>query len=111
MTRASAVSSESVIESVPDVMVTVPLSTEFLLAADGAEFHLVPGIDQQRVVCTVAGNTADGRLWWFVDGQPLGETVGDAPFAWTPEVGKHVVTCATADGVTASAGFTVSRLE
>jgi hypothetical protein len=46
-----------------------------------------------------------------VDGKPLGETVGDAPFAWTPEVGKHVVTCATADGVTASAGFTVSRLE
>ncbi len=79
--------------------------------ADGAEFHLVPGIDQQRVVCTVAGNTADGRLWWFVDGKPLGETAGDAPFVWTPEIGKHVVTCATADGVTASAGFTVSKIE
>ena len=79
--------------------------------ADGAEFHLVPGIDQQRVVCTVAGNTADGRIWWFVDGQPLGETIGDAPFVWTPEAGEHVVTCATADGVAASSSFTVNRLE
>ncbi len=79
--------------------------------ADGAEFHLVQGIDQQRVVCTVAGNTSDGRLWWFVDGKPRGETVGDAPFVWTPVIGKHVVTCTTADGVTASAGFTVSNLE
>jgi len=79
--------------------------------ADGAEFHLVQGIDQQRVVCTVAGNTASGRLWWFVDGKPFGETAGDAPFVWTPVIGRHVVTCATADGVTASAGFTVSKLE
>ena len=79
--------------------------------ADGAEFHLVPGIDQQRVVCTVAGNTPDGRLWWFVDGKPLGETTGDAPFIWVPEIGRHVVTCATAEGVTATAGFSVSRLE
>lgn len=79
--------------------------------ADGAEFHLVQGIDQQRVVCTVAGNTASGRLWWFVDGKPLGETVGDAPFVWMPTIGRHVVTCATADGVTASAGFMVSKLE
>ena len=79
--------------------------------ADGAEFHLVPGIDQQRVVCTVAGNTADGRLWWFVDGRPLGETVGDAPFVWTPEPGSHTVTCATADGVTAASSFTVKVVE
>jgi len=79
--------------------------------ADGAEFHLVPGIDQQRVVCTVAGNTADGRLWWFVDGRPLGETVGDAPFVWTPEPGSHTVTCATADGVAAASSFTVKVVE
>ena len=79
--------------------------------ADGAEFHLVPGIDQQRVVCTVAGNTADGRLWWFIDGRPLGETRGDAPFVWTPELGEHTVTCATAEGVTATSAFTVKRVE
>ena len=79
--------------------------------ADGAEFHLVPGIDQQRVVCTVAGNTADGRLWWFIDGRPLGETRGDAPFVWTPELGEHTVTCATAEGVTATSAFTVKGVE
>ncbi len=79
--------------------------------ADGTEFHLAPGIDQQRVVCTAAGNTSEGILWWFVDGRPLGETRGDAPFVWTPEPGAHTVTCATSDGVTASASFTVIRIE
>ena len=71
----------------------------------------MPGIDQQRVVCTVAGNTAEGRLWWFVDGRPLGETRGDAPFVWTPELGEHTVTCATAEGVTATSTFTVKGIE
>ena len=59
----------------------------------------------------VAGNTADGRLWWFVDGRPLGETRGDAPFVWTPELGEHTVTCATAEGVTATSAFTVKGVE
>ena len=79
-------------------------------AAD-TEFHLVPGIDQQRVVCAATGNTPDGRLWWFVDGRPLGETRGDAPFVWTPAPGEHVVTCASAEGVTASAPFKVLAAE
>ena len=69
---------------------------------DDAEFHLVPGLAQQRVVCTVVGNVESGVLWWFVDGAPAGETVGSAPFAWEPTPGAHVISCATVDGVTAS---------
>jgi len=76
---------------------------------DDAEFHLVPGLAQQRIVCTVAGNVEGGALWWFVDGTPAGETVGSAPFAWEPTPGKHVITCATADGVTASVRIRVTK--
>ena len=67
-----------------------------------ATFCLVPGLPQQQIVCQVVGNVADGRLWWFVDGAPAGETKGLAPFAWEPAEGDHVISCATAEGVTSS---------
>ena len=76
---------------------------------DDSEFHLVPGLAQQRIVCTVAGNVDGGALWWFVDGAPVGETVGNAPFAWTPAPGRHVIACATEDGVTASVRVRVTE--
>lgn len=70
--------------------------------AAGTTFRVLPGVPGQRVVCRVAGNVADGRLWWFVDGRPAGETRGEEPFAWPPEPGVHRLSCATADGVSAS---------
>ena len=76
---------------------------------DDAEFRLVPGLAQQRIVCTVVGNVPDGALWWFVDGAPVGETTGNAPFAWEPVAGAHVIACATADGVTASVRVRVTE--
>ena len=76
---------------------------------DNAEFCLVPGLAQQRIVCTVVGNVPDGTLWWFVNGAPVGETVGSAPFAWKPVPGAHVIACATADGVTASVRVRVTE--
>ena len=48
-------------------------------------------------------------LWWLVDGAPVGETVGSAPFAWEPTPGKPVISCATADGVTASVRVRVTE--
>ena len=74
---------------------------------DGAEFRLVKGIPGQKVVCKVAGNVPDGRLWWFVDGRNAGETRGARPFAWTPEPGEHRIACSTDDGVSASVRVTV----
>ncbi len=67
-----------------------------------ATFCLVPGLPQQKIVCQVVGNVADGRLWWFVDGEPAGETVGLSPFMWSPAAGTHVVSCSTAEGVNSS---------
>ena len=69
---------------------------------DGATFSLVQGGVRQRIVCHVAGNPDGSRLWWFVDGAPVGESVGLQPFAIEPELGKHVITCATAEGVSAT---------
>ena len=74
---------------------------------DGAEFRLVKGLPAQRIVCAVAGNVPDGRLWWFVDGRHLGETRGAQPFAWEPEPGEHRITCSTDDGVADTVRVTV----
>ena len=69
---------------------------------DGATFSLVPGGVRQRIVFQVAGNPEGAKLWWFMDGAPAGESVGLRPFAVDPVPGKHVVTCATAEGVSAT---------
>lgn len=74
---------------------------------DGAVFRLVRGLDNQKVVCRALGNVADGRLWWFADGRPVGETRGTQPFAWTPEPGRHRLACASAEGVSASSEISV----
>ena len=69
---------------------------------NGAVFKVVPGGIRQRIVCQVAGNPAGSRLWWFVDGQPAGESVGSEPFAVEPTPGRHAVTCTTASGDSAT---------
>ena len=74
---------------------------------DGAVFRLVEGLPNQKVVCRVVGNVEGGRLWWFVDGRNVGTTRGAQPFAWEPELGAHRLSCATAEGVSASAEISV----
>lgn len=76
---------------------------------NNSEFRLLDGFDSQRIVCAVVGNVRDGRLWWFVDGKPLGETVGEQPFVWTPTPGRHRISCSTADGVSAAVDVRVLR--
>ena len=69
---------------------------------DNTTVRLVPGLTSQRIVCSVVGNPASGRLWWFVDGRPSGETNGSQKFVWTPEIGTHRISCSAANGVSAS---------
>ena len=73
---------------------------------NGAVFCLVPGMPQQKVVCQVVGNVSNGRLWWFVDGRPQGETVGLEPFAWPPRAGVHEIACSTEQGVVSAVSIT-----
>ena len=74
---------------------------------DGATFRLVSGGMRQGVVCRVAGNPDGRRLWWFVDGCPAGETVGNAPFAAELGIGRHSLVCTTVTGESAEVGVTV----
>lgn len=74
---------------------------------DGAQFHLVAGSIEQRIVCQVGEVPPDTRLWWFVDAAPVGETVGRGAFAAEMSPGKHVITCATESGDAVSATVTV----
>ena len=74
---------------------------------EGAVFTIAPGPIVQRVVCKVHGNSRDGRLWWFLDGVPQGETVGAAPFVCDPAPGEHEVLCASAEGLSASVRFRI----
>ena len=77
---------------------------------DGATFRLVSGAMRQGIVCRVAGNPSGSRLWWFVDGSPVGESVGDAPFVAAMAGGGHTVSCSTADGTAASVRVNVEEV-
>ena len=76
---------------------------------DGATFRLVPAAARQGIVCKVSGNPNGSRLWWFVDGAPVGESEGAAPHAVDVQAGEHVITCSTADGRSASVRVKVTR--
>ena len=75
---------------------------------EGAVFTLSSSPIRQQIVCKVHGNSQSGRLWWFLDGVPQGETIGAEPFVCTPGVGQHEVVCADADGLSASVHFRIS---
>ena len=69
--------------------------------ADGSKFRLVDGMPQQKIACSANGNPPEGRLWWFVDGRPAGETRGAGSLAVEMAPGKHAIVCTTAEGVSA----------
>lgn len=76
---------------------------------EGASFECVEGLDQQALVAKVINNPDGCRLWWFLDGQPVGESMGESPMKLPLTPGPHVLTCATADGETATAHYTVAE--
>ena len=74
---------------------------------DGAVFVRVPGMKQQKIVCLAIGCAADERLWWFVDGNPVGESSASESFTVEMSLGEHVISCATASGDSSSTHLTV----
>jgi penicillin-binding protein 1C len=76
---------------------------EIVRPEDGSRFTLVEGVPQQRIACQVAENPADSRLWWFLDGTPVGESLGTRAFTVDMDRGEHVISCSTSAGITASA--------
>jgi len=93
----------------PDGRPAAPPARELSLVKpeDGAVFRIVPGSLDQRIVCQVGEVDPGARLWWFVDGTPVGESAGRTPFPVAMSRGEHVVTCALADGAAAAASVTV----
>ena len=75
---------------------------------DGAEFRLVPGFPQQRVVFEATGAAGGERVWWFVDGAFAGACDAGGKFAASLEAGEHDISCAAADGRSASVSVSVS---
>ena len=75
---------------------------------EGANFCLVEGRLTQQIVCQAVGNPDGSRLWWFVDGRLEGESEGAKPKTVPMTVGRHVITCTTAEGVSASVRVTVT---
>ena len=73
-----------------------------------AEFCLVDGSLNQQIVCQAVGNPPGSRLWWFVDGHLEGESEGSQAKTVPMTVGKHVISCTTAEGVSASVRVTVT---
>ena len=75
---------------------------------DGAIFCQVEGVHQQRIVCRTVGNEEGGKLWWFMDGVPLGESSGAEPFVAEMKSGRHTVACVKSDGTVAESSFIVA---
>ena len=63
-------------------------------------------IDEEK---KYVGNPPGSRLWWFVDGHLEGESEGSQVKTVPMTVGKHVISCTTAEGVSASVRITVSE--
>ena len=74
-----------------------------------AVFCLVDGSLNQQIVCQAVGNPPGSRLWWFVDGHLEGESEGAQAKTVPMTVGKHVISCTTAEGVSASVRITVTE--
>jgi penicillin-binding protein 1C len=76
---------------------------------DGAEFDLVEGVGGQRIVFRVSGNPPQSRLWWFVDGEARGDTMGDEPFVMELEAGERTIVAVDAKGRSAAVAIKISN--
>jgi penicillin-binding protein 1C len=76
---------------------------------NGAEFDLVEGVGGQRIVFRVSGNPPQSRLWWFVDGEARGDTMGDEPFVMELEAGERTIVAVDAKGRSAAVAIKISN--
>ena len=75
---------------------------------DGAQFLLVEGVKQQRIICQAIGAEPGERLWWFVDGALRGEGAAGETFVTEMEKGSHTITCVNTEGDSASVTVSVA---
>lgn len=87
--------------------VEAALKLEILQPADGAEFEFVEGMGQQRIVVKVAGNPPTSTLWWFLNGKPVGQTIGRDSLVLEMKPGRYSLFCVTAEGISAEVKYQV----
>ena len=93
----------------PPAAAAVPFA--IVKPANGSEFKLVESAARQQLVCRVTGNPEGEKLWWFLDGAPVGETAGSEPLVLDLVPGRHRLSAVTADGTAAESSFTVTAAE
>ena len=85
-------------------------SPEIVSPVDGSRFHLVPGASFRQRLHFSAVAAADARkLFWFVDGELLGEAGLAEDVGWDLVAGSHRIRCVDDRGRIAAASFEVSQ--
>ncbi len=71
----------------------VPAAAGVVLVSptDGQEIVRDPAVAADRQRVALRARATAGRVWWFVDGTPVGSAAGDDPVWWDPAVGGHEV--------------------
>jgi penicillin-binding protein 1C len=89
------------------------------LAADVSKVSLISPINGQEIVCDPAlpptqqrlplraSGPIDEHLWWFVDGECLGESASDRPLWWSPTAGQHEIRAIASTGQVATADIRI----
>lgn len=76
--------------------------------ADQSVYRIIPGIPSQAIAAHAGKVTETEALWWFLDAVAIGTTLGSNRLIIQPPAkGVHRLTCATAEGRSASVAFTV----
>ena len=82
---------------------TVSSKPVILVPAPNAVLHAAPVDAGGGTLPLRARGT--GRLWWFLDGEFIGEAPATEPILWTPTPGRHVLRCCNADGAHSEISF------
>ncbi|MGY3214758.1 penicillin-binding protein 1C [Mucilaginibacter sp. HD30] len=84
----------------PDCGTTTQRTMEMIYPKDGAKVYVPLEADgsRGRVICNAAHRQPGIKLFWNIDNQYLGQTIGYHQMAISPPPGKHVLTLVDADG-------------
>jgi membrane carboxypeptidase/penicillin-binding protein PbpC len=63
--------------------------------------------DRQQIPLRGRSNKGSASLWWFVDGQCIGQSASGQPLWWTPQPGRHEVRATDQSGHSAIVSFVV----
>jgi penicillin-binding protein 1C len=81
----------------PDIVISSPIAE--------ATYYLAPLAGEQKIPLRVEG--ARGKVWWYLDGEYIGNSLPNETFFYNFPVGRHRVSASDGEGRTAATGLTV----